>query len=82
MAAMRSRPVKMAACGSFSRWAYQYTGIPTTKKIVGLDKPAGIAFDKDGKLYVTVLGTLDEKAKTKDGEQLSPGKLLVIDAGL
>ncbi len=54
----------------------------TTKKIVSLDKPAGIAFDKEGKLYVTVLGTADEKAKTKDGEPLSPGKLLVIEPGL
>jgi DNA-binding beta-propeller fold protein YncE len=54
----------------------------TTKKIVQLDKPTALAFDKDGKLYVTVVGTADENAKTKDGEPLSPGKLLVIDAGL
>jgi DNA-binding beta-propeller fold protein YncE len=47
-----------------------------------LDKPTALAFDKDGKLYLTVMGTVDEKAKTKDGEQLSPGKLMVIDAGL
>ena len=54
----------------------------TTKKIMQLDKPTALAFDQDGKLYVAVIGTVDEKAKTKDGEQLSPGKLLVIDAGL
>ena len=54
----------------------------TTKKILQLDKPTALAFDKDGKLYVTVIGTVDENAKTKDGEPLSPGKLLVIDAGL
>ncbi|MDQ3331344.1 MAG: hypothetical protein M3552_11935 [Planctomycetota bacterium] len=54
----------------------------TTKKILQLDKPTALAFDKDGKLYVTTIGTVDEKAKTKDGEQLSPGKLMVIDAGL
>ncbi len=54
----------------------------TTKKIMQFDKPTALAFDKDGKLYVAVIGTVDEKAKTKDGEQLSPGKLMVIDAGL
>ncbi|MGC1273954.1 MAG: hypothetical protein WBC44_09620 [Planctomycetaceae bacterium] len=54
----------------------------TTKKILQLDKPTALAFDKDGKLYVTVIGTVDENAKTKDGEPLSAGKLLVIDAGL
>jgi DNA-binding beta-propeller fold protein YncE len=54
----------------------------TTKKILQLDKPTSIAFDKDGKLYLTVIGTADPNAKTKDGEPLSPGKLLVIDAGL
>lgn len=54
----------------------------TTKKIVSLDKPTDIEFGKDGKLYVTVVGTVDKSAKTESGEQLSPGKLLVIDAGL
>src|SRR5690606_7697749 len=54
----------------------------STKKIVSLDKPVAADFDKDGKLYITVIGTLDENAKTQDGEQLSPGKLVMIDAGL
>ncbi|HEX6984372.1 MAG TPA: hypothetical protein VF170_03295 [Planctomycetaceae bacterium] len=54
----------------------------TTKRVLPLDKPTALAFDKDGKLYVTVVGTADPNAKTKDGEPLSPGKLLVIDAGL
>jgi len=54
----------------------------TTKKIMQLDKPTALAFDKDGKLFVTVIGTADPNAKTKEGEPLSPGKLLVIDAGL
>lgn len=54
----------------------------TTKKILSLDKPTALAFDEDGKLYVTVCGTADPEAKTSDGEPLSPGKLLVIDAGL
>lgn len=54
----------------------------TTKKIVQLDKPTALAFDADGKLYVGVVGTADPNAKTKDGEPLSPGKLVVIDAGL
>lgn len=54
----------------------------TTKKVLQLDKPTALAFDADGKLYVTVVGTTDANAKTKDGEQLSPGSLAVIDAGL
>lgn len=54
----------------------------TTKKVLQLDKPTALAFDAEGKLYVTVVGTADANAKTKDGEQLSPGTLAVIDAGL
>jgi len=45
-------------------------------KIVSLDKPTSLAFDADGKLYITVIGTAQEDSKTK------PGALLVIDAGL
>ena len=45
-------------------------------KIVDLDKPTGLAFDKDGKLYVCVFGT------GKEGSDKSPGELLLIDAGL
>jgi DNA-binding beta-propeller fold protein YncE len=54
----------------------------TTKKVLQLDKPTALAFDAEGKLYVTIVGTTDANAKTKDGEQLSPGTLAVIDAGL
>ncbi len=39
------------------------------KKVVGLDKPTALAFDKDGALYITVIG---------DGD----GKLLKISSGL
>jgi len=53
-----------------------------TRKVLQLDKPTALAFDADGKLYVGVIGTADPNAKTKDGEPLSPGKLVVIDAGL
>ena len=45
-------------------------------KIKSLDKPAALAFDKDGKLYVTTFGT------AKEGSDKSPGELIVIDAGL
>jgi len=45
-------------------------------KILALDKPAGLAFDKEGKLYVAVFGT------EKEGDKYSPGTLVVIDAGL
>mgnify|MGYP002623527105 CR=1 FL=1 len=45
-------------------------------KIVGLDKPAALAFDKAGKLYLAVFGSGEENAEK------SPGTLQVIDAGL
>jgi len=50
----------------------------TKKKIIALDHPAAIAFDEDGKLYVTLFGT---KA-ADDKSEKSPGGLYVIDAGL
>ena len=50
----------------------------TKKKIIALDHPAAIAFDDDGKLYVTLFGTKDPKDKSEK----SPGGLYVIDAGL
>lgn len=50
----------------------------TAKKIIALDHPCGIAFSKDGKLYVTLFGTKDPKDKSDK----SPGGLYVIDAGL
>ncbi len=46
------------------------------KKILSLDKPTGIAFDKDGRLYVSTFGT-EEKDSGK-----SPGALSVIKEGL
>jgi DNA-binding beta-propeller fold protein YncE len=45
-------------------------------KILDLDKPTALAFDKDGKLYVCIFGT------GKEGSDKSPGELLLIDAGL
>src|SRR5690606_17051521 len=33
-----------------------------TTKIAKLDKPTALAFDKDGRLYVTVIGTASESA--------------------
>ncbi|QDT95121.1 NHL repeat-containing protein [Gimesia aquarii] len=48
----------------------------TTEKIIALDKPAAIAFDKDGNLYLTTFGT-----QGKDPEK-SPGSLAMIKAGL
>ena len=62
--------------------------LPTTgdkagkKQDVKLDKPTAIAFDADGKLFLVQVGTADESAKSKSGEPLAPGKLMVIDAGL
>ncbi len=46
----------------------------TAKKLAKLDKPTALAFDKDGNLYVTVFGT------GKDGDAMTPGKLLKIEA--
>jgi len=50
------------------------------EKILALDKPAGLAFDKEGNLYITVFGS----PKEGDPADLSPGTLIVIkkDAGL
>ena len=45
-------------------------------KLVSLDKPTALAFDKEGKLYITVFGTEDP-----NGDR-SPGKLLSIEPGL
>ncbi len=48
----------------------------TAEKVISLDKPAAIAFDKEGNLYLTSFGT-----QGKDAEK-SPGSLAVIKAGL
>lgn len=50
----------------------------TARKIIALDKPAGLAFGDDGKLYITVFNTkaADDKSDT------SPGGLYLIEKGL
>jgi len=47
-------------------------------KVLALDKPTALAFDKEGKLYVTLFGT----AKKDADPEKSPGQLVVIPAGL
>ena len=46
------------------------------KKILGLDRPTALAFDKDGALYITVFGT------GKDVGDKPTGGLLKVDPGL
>jgi DNA-binding beta-propeller fold protein YncE len=46
-------------------------------KLAKLDKPTALAFDKDGRLYVTIIGT----AKSQD-KKTDPGALLMIKPGL
>lgn len=48
-----------------------------SEKIMSLDKPTALAFDKEGNLYVTVFGTATEEQKENDK---SPGQLLRIAA--
>jgi DNA-binding beta-propeller fold protein YncE len=49
----------------------------TPVKIMSLDKPAALAFDKEGEtLYVTVFGSVKEGAEDDD----SPGTLIAVDA--
>ncbi|MFH5806375.1 hypothetical protein [Alienimonas sp. DA493] len=57
-------------------------GAMNAEKVLSLDKPAGLAFAPDGKLYLTTLGTAVEGKTTPDGDEFSPGALHVIDAGL
>jgi len=55
----------------------------TTKKIISLNHPADITFDKDGKLYVTLFDFQNpEDEKQYGGDDKSAGGLYVIDAGL
>ncbi|MEX0726253.1 MAG: hypothetical protein WD065_08290 [Planctomycetaceae bacterium] len=48
----------------------------TATKLLSLDKPTALAFDANGKLYITVFGTQQE------GSDKSPGQLIAIDPGL
>ncbi|MDA0832706.1 MAG: hypothetical protein O3A29_05445 [Planctomycetota bacterium] len=48
----------------------------TANKLLGLDKPTALAFDANGKLYLTIFGTQEE------GSEKSPGQLIAIDPGL
>ena len=52
------------------------------EKVIALDKPAGIAFAADGKLYLTTLGTVEDGKMTDSGEPFSPGALHLIETGL
>jgi DNA-binding beta-propeller fold protein YncE len=45
-------------------------------KILDLDRPTALAFDKDGKLYVSTYGTKQE------GSDKSPGQLIVVEGEL
>jgi hypothetical protein len=47
-------------------------------KILSLDKPTALAFDKEGRLWVTVFGS---KAEDDESDK-SPGKLLLINGDL
>ncbi|MFQ5731850.1 MAG: YncE family protein [Planctomycetaceae bacterium] len=47
----------------------------TARKVIALDKPAAIAFDKNGKLYITLFNTKD----AADKSDTSPGGLYSID---
>ncbi len=48
----------------------------TVKKIMSLDKPTALAFDKRGRLYITVFGSAEEGSEEKTGQ------LLIVPAGL
>ena len=54
----------------------------TAERVIQLDKPAGVAFDAGGKLYLTTLGTPEEGKTTPDGGDFSPGALHLIETGL
>jgi DNA-binding beta-propeller fold protein YncE len=66
------------AGGLFQLIAQRADGKQTLKaeKIVALDKPTAMTFDKDGALYITVFGT------SAEGDTVKSGKLLKIAPGL
>ncbi len=49
----------------------------TTRKVADLDKPTALAFDKEGHLYVTILGTADEGSDKPAGKLLRLSKRLL-----
>ena len=52
------------------------------KKIISLDRPSALAFDKEGGVYITVFGTGEPKAEVKEGETAKPtGALLRLAPG-
>lgn len=59
----------------------------TPVKIVDLEKPTGVAFDKEGKrLYITTFGAnsgfMGDAPEAGSDKEMSPGKLVTIEAGL
>jgi DNA-binding beta-propeller fold protein YncE len=66
------------AGGLFQLIAQRADGKQTLKaeKIVALDKPTAMTFDKDGVLYITIFGT------SAEGDTVKSGKLLKIAPGL
>ena len=54
----------------------------TAERVIQLDKPAGVVFDADGKLYLTTVGTPEEGKTAADGGDFSPGALHLIEKGL
>jgi hypothetical protein len=53
------------------------------KKILSLDRPTALAFDKEGGLFITVFGTGEKQPEPKEGETPKPaGALLHVAPGL
>ncbi|WLD11395.1 hypothetical protein [Planctellipticum variicoloris] len=53
------------------------------KKILSLDRPTALSFDKEGGLFITVFGTGEKQPEPKEGETPKPaGALLHVAPGL
>lgn len=53
------------------------------KKILSLDRPTALSFDKEGGLFITVFGTGEPQPEAKEGETPKPtGALLHVAPGL
>ncbi len=63
------------ADGGLYRLDVSEDGVKATK-VLALDKPSALAFDKDGNLYVTLFGT------EKEGSKKKPGTVVKIKTGL